>query len=234
MAMTNSLDLLAASAADPSRGVWIAAGQAGATPPIAGPSSPARSERQQLPSLLPLTPNWIVIHHRADDGARVRIGVRREGFEVHWPRIIDRRPRKDDVIRPFFPGYMFACAIEPHASWHALRSAVPNLIAVMGVPEFGRPVFAPPGFVEALITKAGSIGGVIEPVEDTLPAWRRGQPVQISGGYLDGFKGLYQHDKAGDRVVVLLEIMGRQASVTVDRKDVAAQPAADRAQPQVA
>lgn len=202
------------------------AGQAGGRLSTAGPSCPAPTEADQPLSVRKPFQRWIVVHHRADDGARVRIGIRREGFEVHWPREVVRQPRRDDRLRPFLPGYMFAYPLTPHASWHRIKATVPNVIALVGVRELGVPVSPPPGFVEALIHRAGGLlTGAIplpEDAEEATPVWYRGMKLRVAAGPLAGTEALFQAERGPARIMALLTILGVPRMVEMDRSAVEA------------
>lgn len=206
----------------------IAAGQAGARLLSAGPAGPASHRSPQPGSVLPQwqdpAASWIVIQHRADDGARVRLGVRRLGFEVHWPRKVHRAPRRDDVIRPVFPGYLFALAERRSASWHAVRDTVANVVGIVGVRETGSPVHPPRGFVLRLVRDAGgALDGVVPPDEDrglSAPTFEAGDEVEIVGTAFAGLRAIYQAD-ADERVRVLLQVLGVTRPVMVPRDAVA-------------
>jgi transcriptional antiterminator RfaH len=197
-----------------------AAGQAGAHSLTAGPSGLAQLqggkaalERKLFPALSP----WLCVHHRADDGARVRLGLRRQGWEIHWPRIIERRPRRDDVIRPFLPGYMFATAAGRALSWHQMLN-VPNLIDVVGVRAGGAPIPVPGRLVQALIDAAGgAIDGVQQPIEDVMPVWSPGQKLRVVDGAFAGAEALLVEDRADRRVTVLLTLLGAPREVELAR-----------------
>jgi len=167
---------------------------------------------------------WLCIHHRADDGARVRLALRREGIEVHWPRCVVRQPRKDDVLRPLFPGYLFART----AQWSWLR-AVPNVIGVVGVRERGVPSPMPTGVVEALIAEAGgAMDGVIDLTPDATVArgYKRGDKLRVVSGPLAGLLAEFRGDHGTDRVAVLLSILGGQTAAVMRRDQVEAADAA--------
>jgi len=202
-----------------------AAGQAGANSLTAGhpglaqlQGGKAALERQQFNQ----SSSWLCVHHRADDGARVRLGLRRQGWEVHWPRIIERRPRRDDVIRPFLPGYMFATALGCARSWHRMLD-VPNLIDVVGVRSAGSPIVVPAGFVEALIDVAGgAIDGVQQPIEDVTPIWAPGCRLRVVAGAFAGAEALLIETRPDHRVVVLLTLLGAARQATLPRNSISA------------
>lgn len=195
----------------------LSAGKAGETPPAAGSTDPAKQPAQRG---CYKRARWMAVYHRVDDGARVRLGLRRAGYDVHWPREVVRLPRQDDRLRPFFAGYMFASAQDLHEPWQELRSKVRNLISIVGVREFGEPAYAPRGLVEGLIAMAGgAIDGIIQPREDVVDVWQAGTPVRIQSGAFEGVKCLVDADR-GERVVILLELMGVMRRVTVRRDQV--------------
>jgi len=164
--------------------------------------------------------SWICIEHRADSGARVRLDLRRNGFEVHWPREVVRIRGRDDVLRPFFPGYLFALAASPRASWHQLKERGQFGLFVVGVRELGRPARPPAGFVLSLIRRAGgAIDGVIPAKEDEIATLEKDDPVLISGWGRDDWAGVFVADR-GKRVEVMMTLFGLSKPVMLDAKQV--------------
>jgi transcription antitermination factor NusG len=203
-------------------GSWSAAGLAGARHASAGPSGPAQAGAKPLPVLPhwtdPAAP-WICVEHRADAGARVRLDLRRLGFEVHWPREVVRVRGRDDVLRPFFPGYLFALPAATNASWHAVRERGQMGVFIVGTRETARPAHPPAGFVLGMIQQAGgALDGVIPAAEDAIAALRPGDPVTLRGGAFEGADAVFRADR-GKRVRVLLTILGveREVEMTADR-----------------
>jgi transcriptional antiterminator RfaH len=201
-----------------SGGTWCADGLAGARQFAAGPDGLARTGAKALPVLPhwsdPSAP-WICIEHRADAGARVRLDLRRSGFEVHWPREVLRIRGRDDVLRPFFPGYLFALPAATNASWQEVRQRGQLGVFVVGVKELGRPACPPPGFVLGLINRAGgAIDGVIPAPEDAIVRFRRDDPVTVLTGPLAGAQGLFREER-GKRVAILLTLLGVEREVKV-------------------
>lgn len=221
--MTKALDAARTIGLPVARGARDAAGLAGAGHSTAGLHGPARAEGQ-APSVLPhwADPDapWICIEHRADAGARVRLDLRRNGFEVHWPREVVRVRGRDDVLRPFFPGYLFALAASPRASWHGLKERGQFGIFVVGLRELGRPARPPSGFVLALIRRAGgAIDGVIPAKEDEIATLAKDDPVLISAWGRDDWAGVFVAER-GKRVEVLMTLFGVSKPVTLDAKQV--------------
>jgi len=195
---------------------------AGAGQPSAAPEGVARTGAEVLPVLLhwtdPEAP-WICIEHRADWGARVRLDLRRLGFEVHWPREVVRIRGRDDVLRPYFPGYLFALPAATNASWHEVKERRQGGVFIVGVRETGRPARPPKGFVLSLVNRAlGAIDGVIPAPEDAIADLCQGDPVTLLGGAYAGAEAIF-HVARGKRVEVMLTLFGvpRIVSVEADR-----------------
>lgn len=161
---------------------------------------------------------WVVVRHRADDGGNVRFNVRRAGFDVHWPRIWERLPRRDDVARPLFPGYMFA-RLDAGLSWGPILR-VRNVLGVLSAAD-GVPVAVPEGTVEKLIERAGAIDGIINTLPDAMPArMNPGTKLAVLSGPFAELEAVLGQDK-GARVDVLLRIMGGDRLVQMPRENVA-------------
>lgn len=188
-------------------------GQASSSPVVhAAATSAAYSE-----ATAPSAAQWVAILHRAHRGASARHAIRAAGYEVHWPRLVVRRPRQDDMLSPLFPGYLFA-RVEPAQSWGALCYC-DDVLEVLGVRDQARPHVVPRGYVEALIDEAGSIDLPIDRTPEGRPIMRPG-PVRLAGGPLDALQGLLVADGGSDRVKVLLSLLGRSIAVSAPRQHV--------------
>lgn len=106
-------------------------------------------------------PRWYAIRHHGHYGAVARAGLLREGFEVHWPRLVLRKLRQPDVLDPVFPGILFARFDASDPAWGVVLH-VPRVAGVLGRVETGQPVPVERGYVEALLALAGGHDGVID------------------------------------------------------------------------
>ncbi len=165
---------------------------------------------------------WVVVRHRADDGGNVRFNVRRAGFDVHWPRLWERRPRRDDVARPLFGGYMFA-RLDAGQSWGPILR-VRNVLGVLSGGD-GAPIPVPDGTVEKLIERAGgAIDGIINTLPDATHArMMPGTRLAVLSGPFTELEAVLTKD-AGARVQVLLQILGGDRIVQLPRDAVAPVP----------
>jgi transcription antitermination factor NusG len=169
----------------------------------------------------PAYATWYCVQHRADDGARVRLAIRRIGYEVHWPRFVERLPRKDDRIRPLFPGYLFAA--QANVAITGAITEVENVIGLLGAQKGRKPMVVPTSNIMALIDRAGgAIAGVIDETEDARPLVQIGQAVTIKAGAHLGLTGICKRID-GDRIAVLMTWFGGEHVVPlrVDQVELA-------------
>ena len=150
---------------------------------------------------------WYAVqtHLRAEEKAL--FNLRRQGFESYLPLYLKRRlhaRRVDWVPAPFFPGYLFVGMYVDKSRWRAIRSTfgVSRLICNGDAPT---PV--PEGIVEEIKSREDD-GGLI--ILATEGSFRKGQEIQIAGGPLDTLSGIFECIDAKERVIILLELMGRQ------------------------
>lgn len=128
------------------------------------------------------------------------------GFEVYCPveraNPVNPRARK---TKPFFPGYLFV-----HTDLQATGvSAFTWLPYSVGIVAFGaEPASVPDGLVNAVRRRVEAInaaGG------EVLAGLRRGDKVTIEAGPFAGAEAMFEAKASGgDRVRVLLKLMGRQ------------------------
>lgn len=167
--------------------------------------------------------SWFVVLHYANDGPRVRHRIRSialpgdAAYEVHWPRFIQRLPRKDDVIRPLYPGYMFV-RVPEGVSWGPIRR-VPNVVRLLHDLN-GHPVPVPDALVQRHIDRAGgAVDGLIDETPESIARFRAKQRLQVTSGPFEGWEGVCQLDD-GDRVKMFLTMLGGERLVTLARNAV--------------
>ncbi|MEW5728878.1 MAG: transcriptional activator RfaH [Pseudomonadota bacterium] len=161
---------------------------------------------------------WYVVYTHANAERTALTNLCRQGMGAYLPVYLGERRharRVERVARPLFPRYLFV-AFDPAATrWRAILSTVgvSSLVCRDGLPA---PV--PPGVVEKLRALEGADGMVRLPEP---PPIEPGRPVRMLNGAFIDRVGLCQGMSDGDRVVVLLDILGRPVRATVRRDEVA-------------
>lgn len=140
----------------------------------------------------------------------------RQSFDAYCPMLRTRvrhARRQQDVLRPMFPGYVFA-ALRSVQRWQPILST----LGVRTVVRSGeRLSFLPSDFVDAL--RAREIdGAIVRPV----CRFSIGQQVKLSGGPFGDMVATIVEMDQRDRLVVLMSLLSRPVRVTVDAASVAA------------
>jgi transcription antitermination factor NusG len=201
----------------------IRRGSASRVHPSAAQMAPEAPDEAQAPPVRKLSERWYVVTHTPFEGFRARNAIRRLGFEAHWPRIIDRQPRRNDVILPLYPCYLFARFDVTRGGWGAIVDKRHAITAILGQREFGAPVPMPVGAVEHLIAQAPAIDLPIDPtgdLDEVLPPLDEGSEVALLDVRFMGAKGMLKESRGGDRVKVLLNMLGGERVVDVPREMV--------------
>lgn len=164
-------------------------------------------------------PSWFVVRTHPHAEKLAASHLRRQGFETYLPLYRKRRRharRVETVAAPMFPGYLFVAFDPNEAQWRPIRST----IGVAGLICIGdRPTPLPFTVVDALQAREGE-GGLIELA--VKPDFVAGDKIKIEDGVFADCHGLFQGMTDGERVTVLLDILGRKVKVALDADLVAA------------
>jgi len=162
---------------------------------------------------------WYVVHTKPGGELAAEGNLRRQGYTVYLPRYLKRRrhARKVEAIKmPLFPRYLFVQLDLEHDRWRPILSTY----GVSDLVTFGRgPAAVPDGVVEAIKRREHDDGLVRVSLDESL---RPGEPVRITSGALLDRLGLFQGRTDKDRVVVLLDLLGRRLRVTLSDESVIA------------
>jgi transcription antitermination factor NusG len=161
--------------------------------------------------MLKQTEHWIVVRSKSGRERWAAENISRQGFEFYFPVLSEPKLirsngalRRVAMARPLFPDYIFVRSSE---RWRVLLST----FGVMYVLLSGdRPATLFNHEVERL--KSTELDGFV-----ILPPsrFKRGQHVAVRGGAFDGAQGIYDGLGAKDRVKVLLDVLGRKATVLI-------------------
>ncbi len=162
---------------------------------------------------------WYVVHTHASAEALAKQHLTRQGFNVFLPRYrkLRRHARRvDRVLAPLFPRYLFVNMDLSNERWRAILSTVgvARLICHGDIPA---PV--PERVVEEIQTRMGDDGAVsMFSGSGMVP----GDEVRIVDGAFSDRTGIFKCLDDKQRVVVLLDLLGRELWVRLDPGVVAA------------
>lgn len=156
---------------------------------------------------------WFAAHTQAKSEEKAAQHLIRQGFGVYLPRYMKRRchARKIDFIpAPLFPCYVFVAMDIAKARWRAISSTVGISYLIC---NGNKPTAVPEILIDSIRAKEDE-GGYVT-VEDTPASFQPGQSVGISSGPFQDLTGIFQTMTDNERVMVLLQILGRHVRAHV-------------------
>jgi transcriptional antiterminator RfaH len=159
---------------------------------------------------------WAVINTHPHKERFAVENLKRQAFSTYCPmlRATVRHARKSSVVlRPMFPGYVFAGLDVANQRWRPLLST----FGVRTVVRSGERVsLMPDTFIEAL--RAREVDGAIS--RPSSP-YRIGQDVKLVSGPFDGLVAKIIAMDERDRLVVLMDLLNRPVKVRATSEQVA-------------
>lgn len=152
--------------------------------------------------------SWAAVNTHPHQERIALDNLKRQGFETYCPMVhrrVRHARRTQDVLRPLFPGYLFA-AVEPMVQpWRPMLSTV----GVRTVVRFGDELsLLDDSFIRGL--KAQEVNGVVRP---PTADFKVGDKVSVAAGALEGLAATVVALSEKDRVTVLLNILSRPVNV---------------------
>lgn len=162
---------------------------------------------------------WYVVQTRPNAERKAKAHLERQGFEVYLPQYRKRRrhARRVEIVQaPLFPRYVFVAVDMSTQRWRSIQSTIGVSQLVCNGTE---PAPVPPGIIQSLHARE-SADGLIN--VDLRPKFAAGDKVRILEGAFGDCQGLFESTTDGERVAILLDLLGRKVRVMLDRDTVAA------------
>jgi len=160
---------------------------------------------------------WYAIRSKPRMEELARINYERQGLKVYLPmiRAVVRHARsKKEVLRPFFPGYLFLWLAPEERNWVTIASTRGAIGAVC----FGDQYIPMPDWIIDDL-RAREDGGAISSatLQNGLTS---GMVVQVRFDEENATQGVVYSMRGEDNVVVLLNLLNRQVKATVPLEQV--------------
>lgn len=142
--------------------------------------------------------------------------LQRQGYTAYCPWISQRkriRQRWQVVTEALFPRYVFVQLSEGVDDFAPIRST----IGVSGLVRFGGVPAIMPDAAIGFITEQEQ--KLLEPEKGT--SWQPGTKLEILEGPMAGLQGIFIKAQSEERVIILLELLGKQSRVVVPGNIVA-------------
>lgn len=177
------------------------------------------NDRQMDPDQAPGNHNrdWYLVNLKPGGLARAQQNLSRQGIVSFCPqrrRTERRRGRMVTGLRPLFPGYLFISIPRDAANWRSINATY-GVVKVVCL-EPGRPSRVPTDLVNVLVASDASLD------EDALPRglFNLGDDVRVAVGPFADLLARVEAMPEKDRVLVLLDMMGRKVRVTMRAVDI--------------
>ncbi|CAA6605026.1 Transcription antitermination protein nusG [Rhodospirillaceae bacterium LM-1] len=153
---------------------------------------------------------WYAVHTQPKGERLAQDNLTRQGFDAYLPLYSKKRrhARKTDFVpAPLFPRYLFVNMDTEATRWRSIRSTygVVHLVC-----QGETPVALPEGVVEAIRARHDE-GGLVQ-LSLALP-FKPGEKVEVLDGPFKELTGIFQSISDDQRVIVLLEMLGRPVKV---------------------
>jgi len=153
---------------------------------------------------------WCVANTRVNAEFTAAAQLQRQGFVAYLPvykKLRIHARRKEWVTRPLFPRYLFVGITENNQRWQAIKST----IGVSHLVSFnGRPAPVSDDLIASLRAREDDAGMVTLGIASQF---KKGEAVKFHTGALCDQAGIFECVDDKDRVVVLLELLGRTIKV---------------------
>jgi transcriptional antiterminator RfaH len=162
--------------------------------------------------------HWFVVQTQVNAEAKVARNLLQQGFEIYLPRYLKCRShaRKiDKVAAPLFPRYMFVRIDMATQRWRSIQSTfgVANLVL-----NGSEPAPVPPQVLRALREREDESGYV---KLDKRARFVLGDKARVIAGAFAENLALFEGLADRDRVVILLDMLGRKVRVSIEADMVA-------------
>ena len=157
--------------------------------------------------------SWFVIWTEARAEKKVEARIAALGLSTWLPTVKERHRWSDrwrEIIRPLFPGYLFARAHS--VEWHKVLRT-PGVLTV--VKAGGGPALLAGDFVAGLRDAIERTGAAPEPALEVADYRPGDEVVVVQEGALKGVRGVVRERRSGRQLVIWVSEIGRGVAFTI-------------------
>lgn len=156
--------------------------------------------------------SWYLVYAKPRQERIAQLNLERQKYEVYLPlaRQVRRSgARRLSMVAPLFPRYLFVHLDREIDNWAPIRST----IGVVSLVRFGQtPTPVPDDLVGYLRAREDPDGLHVVSIDD----YKRGARVRVTTGGLTGYEGIFVAPTSRQRVVVLLDILGKKTRALIE------------------
>ncbi len=163
--------------------------------------------------------SWHLLMSKPREDERAEQHLLNQGYELFRPMLkqfVVRKGKQVAVKSPLFPRYMFIRLDEAVSNWATIRSTR----GVAGLVRFTElPAKVPESLIEYL-RKQCNTENTIDMTEKKPYVYDKGDEIEITEGSFRGIKAIIKEQIAQDRVLLLLNLLGKKQELEVSLKQV--------------
>lgn len=155
---------------------------------------------------------WYAVYTKMQLEVWAQNNLKERGFEVYLPRYLKQRrhARRTEIVpRPLFPRYLFVRA-DIGAGHRPRVNTAPGVAQMVSFGE--RPAVVADEIIDEIKAREDDDGYIRL---GRGQKFAKGEPVKISDGALSNHIGFFECHTDNDRVIILLDLLGRQTRVKV-------------------
>jgi len=159
---------------------------------------------------------WYLVYSKPRQESLARANLERQGYQIYLPMCRYRRRRAGqptETIEPLFPRYLFIRLNAKTDNWGPIRST----LGVSSLVRFGTEPAPVPETLIAFLRSREGMDGFHSAAQPTLQA---GDRVRVSIGPMEGYEGILVAKTGRERVLVLMDVLGKQVRTQVDIGDL--------------
>ncbi|MEQ8440645.1 MAG: transcription/translation regulatory transformer protein RfaH [Roseitalea porphyridii] len=157
---------------------------------------------------------WFAVFCKTGQERLAEGNLLNQGFTTYLPRLALRKRsggKNVAVTVPMFPGYLFVQVDLERTPWRAINST----FGVRRIVSFGeRPAPLPEGAIEEIRAREDADGIIRLP---KVAPFQKGETVEFADGPMSDVKAMFTVPSGTERVIVLMNLLGRQVPVRVDQ-----------------
>lgn len=161
--------------------------------------------------------NWHLVYCKPRQENTAKLNLERQRYTVYLPLLqVNRRKQQQIVIvtQPLFPRYLFIQLDNENDNWAPIRST----LGVVQLVKFGQQAaILPDDLINLLRQRENSEG--LHIIEKNF---QRGERVQIADGAMQGYQALFVAHSSRDRVMLLLDILGKPTRLCLPQQSIEA------------
>ncbi len=159
-------------------------------------------------------PKWAVVMTKPNSENLATANLCQQGFTTYLPRFQYHRPDHTIQVKPLFPRYVFTLI---ERAWYQINGTYGVSYVLQGNDG---PATIPQSEIDHIRALENSKGFIVLPGVAGFEGERftKNQVVKTTSGPLQGLRLIYQGMTGRDRVKVLMDMLGRETTVTLQER----------------